>query len=615
MVATRRTHGCRLVVKLAAAVILVACAHPAPPSPPAPRPVPVVVTAKPVSPWPMPVRVMTWTRDGIVQVGELPDSPPAQPITTPWFVEPTRALDAASFAKLVVALRSEHVPGLSLRDQPIAPVAELVDLPELTALVLDDAPVDDAVLAGLQLSLVRLYLARTGIDDAGIAKLVAGQPHLEVLDVEGCAIGNASLSAIAQLADLHALDVAGTNIDDTGGPALGSLAKLEILDLGHTKIGAKTIAAIRPLALRELFVPQTRVGKEIATLAGYAPGLVRFDATTLASEYKPTDADLGWLASAPNLVEAGMSGSQVHDKLVMAIAALPELREIRVANTPITIAAIRAIAKRTELHEVDVADTPVDDAAAATLVALPDIRMLRVDGTPIDGRRVRRRGAGHEARRALRARARTSRMPAPSILDKLPKLVALGLGTTKIGDATIARIGKLTGLHTLVLAKTRTGPLDALAALRGLERVYLSDSRADDATAEALAGATRMRILHIDQTNISAEALPSLRKLVRLDELVIGDTRLGAEITQLEAWPHLRTLSLVGLDLDDTTLAGIAARTSLVALDLSATSIRDPRPLAALPHLAVLGLAQTKLSKEGNVSVKALAARGVEIKR
>jgi len=614
MVATPRTHGCRLVVKLVAAVMFVACAHPVAPVPPTPRPVPVVAPAKPVSPWPMPVRVMTWTRDGIVQVGELPDSPPAQPITTPWFVEPTKALDAASFAKLVIALRSEHVPGLSLRDQPIAPLAELVDLPELTALVLDDAPIDDATLDGLQLSLVRLYLARTRIDDAAIVKLVTRQPHLEVLDLEGCAIGNASLSAIAQLADLHALDVAGTRIDDTGGPALGSLAKLEILDLGHTRIGAKTIAAIRPLALRELFVPQTHVGKEIATLAGYAPGLVRFDASTLASEYKPTDADLGWLATAPNLVEAGVSGARVHDKLVMAIAALPELREIRVAGTPITIASIRAIATRSELREVDVADTPVDDSAAAALVALPDLRMLRVDGTPISDAAFATATPGTKLVE-LYASSTNLTDAGTVILDKLPKLVALGLGTTKIGDATIARIGKLTGLHTLVLAKTRTGSLDALAALHGLERVYLSDSRADDATAEALAGATRMRVLHIDQTNISAEALPALRKLVRLDELVIGDTRLGAEITQLDAWPELRTLSLVGLDLDDSALAGIAARTSLVALDLSATSIRDPRPLAALPHLAILGLAQTKLSKEGNVSVKALAARGVEIKR
>ena len=83
----------------------------------------------------------------------------------------------------------------------------------------------------------------------------------------------------------------------------------------------------------------------------------------------------------------------------------------------------------------------------------------------------------------------------------------------------------------------------------------------------------------------------------------------------MSAWPRLRTLSLVGLDLTDKAVPQLAARPSLVVLDLSATEVRDPSPLAALPHLRTLGVAQTKLSAAGAAAVKRLAARGVEIVR
>jgi hypothetical protein len=86
-------------------------------------------------------------------------------------------------------------------------------------------------------------------------------------------------------------------------------------------------------------------------------------------------------------------------------------------------------------------------------------------------------------------------------------------------------------------------------------------------------------------------------------------------IADLSAWPRLRTLSLVGLALTDKVLPSLAARPSLVTLDLSATDIRDPSPLARLPRLRLLGLAQTRLSPAGNAAVKRLAARGVEIVR
>lgn len=77
----------------------------------------------------------------------------------------------------------------------------------------------------------------------------------------------------------------------------------------------------------------------------------------------------------------------------------------------------------------------------------------------------------------------------------------------------------------------------------------------------------------------------------------------------------LHTLSLVGLAVGDDALPGLAAAPRLARLDLSATDVTDPAPLAALPPLRELGLAGARLGRAGRASVEALAARGVLVRR
>jgi Leucine-rich repeat (LRR) protein len=584
-------------------LVLAGCAHHAIAPPVIARKAPVPAPPAPPT-WPVPVHVMTWTADGIVDLGAWPVPAP----TTPWFVEPQAKLDHDTFEKLIAAVRREHVPGLSLRGQRLW-LDEIEDLPELHALVLSDTDAVDPSIT--HVSLTRLYLARTAVDDAAIERVVAAQPDLEVLDLEDCEIGDASAREVAKLASLHALNLSGTQITDGGGAALGVLAHLEILDLGHTAVGAKTVAAIRPLALRQLFLDQTRVGKEIASLSGYAPGIVRFDVSSLAA-YAPTDADLAWLAHAPNLVEAGLSGARVHDDLVKQIAALPELRVLRLARTPITIASIAAIAKLAGLEEIDLAETPVDNASAQAMIALPKLRVLRLDHTPITD------AALHAVPGPMLAELYLSKTSIgdTELLDKTPNLVALGLGETQVGDATLARVAKLVKLRTLVLSAMRpkTASFAQLGALHDLERLYLDQTPVDDTAIAAFAELHQLRVLHLAGTEISDLALQTLSALP-LEELTIGDTRVSPAVAEIDAWPHLRTLSLLGLALHDPQLPALAKRWALQTLDVSSTDVTDPAALSALPHLHTLGLAQVKLSRDGKASAAKLVAHGVDVVR
>lgn len=628
-----------------ALLVIAGCAHPRAPEP---RVVPPVtrpaLPASPgeVSPWAaMHVRVMTWTPHGVQQIGTLPESidsgppqskdqkhptgrvPPRgelpgvlpQPMPALWYVEPLEKLDEAAFGRLVALVRSEHVPGLSLRNQAVAAwLGALKELPELGALLLDATDVDGAALDAMQLRLTRLYLAHTVVDDAAVAAVAARYPALEVIDLEDTAVGDAGVRALAQLGALHAVNLGATQITDDGGAALGALAQLEIADLGSTRVGAKTVAALRRLPLHELFLDHTRVRGEIATLATLAPGLVRFDVSGTA--HHPTDQELGWLATAPNLIEVGVSGAKLHDALALSLARLPALRELRMADTLISAATIRVIAGRTDLDEVDLAGTPVDDASAARLFSAPSMRILRLDGTPItDAALAAGPAPGPELTELYVSRTAVGD-PGMAVLDRVPHLTGLGLGHTQIRDATLDRIAKLGELHTLVLSGVHASPeaLARLRALRALERLYLELSRADDATLDAVTQSREtLRVIHLAGTDVSELGLDALHGLTELEELTIGDTRMHGGITDLSAWPRLRTLSLVGLALTDKDVPPLAARRSLVVVDLSATEVRDPSPLAALPHLRTLGVAQTKLSAAGVAAVKRLAARGVEI--
>ena len=301
--------------------------------------------------------------------------------------------------------------------------------------------------------------------------------------------------------------------------------------------------------------------------------------------------------------------------LVIALAKNTKLRELRLAATSITLAAIRQIATLANLEEVDLAETPVDSASAATLIALPRLRMLRLDRTPIDDSALRATPGAWLAELYL---AKTNVGDAGlEILDRAPHLVALGLGETHVGDATMVRIGKLVELHTLVLSATKVTKvgLAELAKLPALERLYLDQLHVSDENIAGLGRAHDLRVLHVEGTDVTDAGLETLEHLARLQELTIGDSRVTAIAAAVDAWPRLHTLSLLGLPLDDAALAALARHERFVALDLSSTEITDPAPLAALPRLRILGLVQTKLSKGGEASARTLAARGVEIVR
>lgn len=588
-------------------VMAAACAAKARPAAvvvPRAQPAIAIVDAPPAAPaWPVPVRVLRWGTGGALEVaGELPGL--ARVPDEPWMAEPIAwPRDAAGWAALVDELRAHDVPGIALRERPVRGdvLAELGALPALRYVDLSGASLDAAAVARLAMEdrLLGLYLAHTGLDDATLAGVLARHPAIEVLDLDGTDAGERTAAEAARLPRLRTLTMADTRLVERDGVVLARATALQVVDLSRTAVGPATAQRLAERPLTELYLARTRVAAGARHLAPLAATLTRLD----LSDQDVEDDDVAWLAAAGGLIELNLGGTKVGDATARIIAALPLVRELDLAESRIGPGGARALAALGGLERIDLAATRADDAAVAALLALPALRVLRLDDTAV-GDRAFAAARPPSLRELYLARTKITDR-ALAVLDHTPGLIALGVRRTRITDASIARIARLTALHTLDVGELDVSAdrLADLAPLVALERLYLDKTRSGDATIAAIARA-RLRVLHAADTMVSDASLDALAAMP-LEELAVGESQLTAELTaRVEAWPRLAVLSLAGLPIDDAAAARLLVARNLRVLDLSATELDDPSPLAGLDRLETLGLSQRMI---GTAGIRAIA--------
>jgi Leucine-rich repeat (LRR) protein len=121
-------------------------------------------------------------------------------------------------------------------------------------------------------------------------------------------------------------------------------------------------------------------------------------------------------------------------------------------------------------------------------------------------------------------------------LAALTSLEALDLGDTSVTDRGLAEVAKLRKLHTLDLRGTRVTSrgLAHLAGLPNLQRLRLWKARGiDDSAVPMLLSMTRLTVLEVPETSLTAAGLRLLAQHQALRQLFLG----GLDITpeQLEA--------------------------------------------------------------------------------
>lgn len=262
-------------------------------------------------------------------------------------------------------------------------------------------------MLGALVSLEQLALARTALDDEGVAAL---QPlrALRTLDLEGTRVSAASLPLLAQFTWLTSLDLGGTQLADARLATLAPLGALTTLRLGGSGLPAAEVRALPHVS-----------GLELLDLSALAVG----------------DAEAHWLAAhAPRLQLLKLNFTTLGDVGLAALTGLPELRRLDLGKTRITDAGLRALAGARSLGSLDLGLCAVTNEGVRALSSLP-LESLFLAGTPVDDRAVASFPASLRSLGLMKTKLTRAAVPA---LAQLPLLRAIDLRELSLGEADVA---------------------------------------------------------------------------------------------------------------------------------------------------------------------------------
>lgn len=496
------------------------------------------------------------TEEGrLVSIGRTPaEAPLSVPSGRPWRVR-TRGEPGSTPVGALAAFLEEHgAPELTLTGAvALDPdgVARLAEVETLRALELwnlmgDLSPETWAALPRLR-ALERLELSGGPFRDA-LLEPVGRMSGLRALDLQNCrALSGAGLAHLAGLAQLEELNLAQCyGLEDADLAQLPPLPALRRLDLMIVpELGDDGLAALAGReALEELSLASTGVrGPGLAHLAGLER-LRRLDLTGCPV----TGADLARLDLERLEVLRLRACERIDDAALEAIAGAEALVRLELTKSRITDAGLAHLAGLARLEVLSVSIHPgASDAGLARLVAaLPRLRALGAGSTGFGDRAL----AAVSGRESLTALA----IPDTRVTDaglsrlELPALRRLDLRSC----ARITGLGlagaDLPALRTLTLGGTAAGD-DALAFAAGTPDLRELDLEGCDAvTSRGLAhlrGLERLRALNLERTSVGSAGLVHLAGLPALRDLDLGLTRVDlAGVPVLARCPGLAKLSL-----------------------------------------------------------------------
>ncbi len=203
-------------------------------------------------------------------------------------------------------------------------------------------------------------------------------------------------------------------------------------------------------------------------------------------------------------------------------------------------------------------------------------------------------------------------------LTEFPRLRAVRLGGTGVGDEVCGVLGQLQALEDLDLRDCPVSD-DGLASLEQLPKLKAlrlsgknGECSVSDIGMESVGKITTLKVLAIDFLWVSEEGLGMLKDLKELQELYLAGTTIGNDaLGMLGQHPKLKKVRLAANQIDAEGLAQLGELTQLETVDLSeCLQITDQATdsLAQLKNLKELNLWRVNLSDLGIAPVGQLTA-------
>ncbi|MBC8871780.1 MAG: hypothetical protein H8E44_20320 [Planctomycetes bacterium] len=296
---------------------------------------------------------------------------------------------------------------------------------------------DDDLLLLVGVPMKGLVIDSKHVTDRGV-KALGDHPALESLSLWSSSITDGSLKSIARIPSLTKLTIHEAPITDEGVSELvarlADLGKLKSLHFFRcpriTNDGLNQIG--RLTSLERLFLNNNDgLTSGLLTEIAHLKNLHRLELDSIALD----EADLVHLAALTKLETLGLSCSNSESKLtdhgLTYVGRIPTLRSLTIQDARITDKGVSDLIKLNALQTLGLARTGITDQGIA------------------------------------------------AIASELPNLVQLGISGTKVTDAGMAHVGKLTRLEWLWLDGTAVGDegIGQLDRLTRLQYVYLDASR------------------------------------------------------------------------------------------------------------------------------------------
>lgn len=222
---------------------------------------------------------------------------------------------------------------------------------------------DDSIAHHLSsLSKLRMLTGDIQFSDSGVKEL-SSLRNLEVLDLEGSAVTDASMPVLKDMHALKELTLQHTGVTDEGFAMLAGLQTLERVQLTRNKMTTRCVETLAQLPrLRQV-------------------GLMNLDAR---NDGEPTWKGLEALSSLED--ELWLFGCpQLSPEDFVKLSSFSKLKHFRVEGSspssprrPVTDADVAHLARLDRLEFLELTSTVVTDAGLASLAKLPSLRQLRI---------------------------------------------------------------------------------------------------------------------------------------------------------------------------------------------------------------------------------------------
>lgn len=189
-------------------------------------------------------------------------------------------------------------------------------------------------------------------------------------------------------------------------------------------------------------------------------------------------------------------------------------------------------------------------------------------------------------------------------INKLTSLKVLNLDKTGISGEGLKNISALRDLQELSLIETKvnSGGLTYLRNLTNLKKLFLDSDQIDDSGLEHLSDLVNLELLSLSQTRIQQDGLKRLNALLKLQKLYLNETNLNdTGLAYLSVLKKLRELNLESTQITNSGLAVVKEFKKLQELNVSDTSITDEgiKSLSELGELRKLYIVKTQVGDKG----------------